>query len=1042
MKKYQLIFNVALTLVVLPSTVFAVVDPINTNYIYDNITGNYRAGRAFDATQKPGVANEKFLLDQNGVYDVDVRAGAVFVHYYNTSNNQVVAKYNYNNDTGDLNEAWKYQSSYHAVGDYFARSVRRMAFDSGNNIYIAGSNIDKISSNGAPITGEQWPKVMFARSVAVDGNNHVLVTLSGSSNSYKYDSAGNLISDQLPAGNGIVADSAGVAYIRDGSSMKRINSNGSIDASWQNNGTRTYTCGPHTGACSFKMITDSQNNLYVVNFQSGPSNPSGYFYVSGSGVGGMIIEKFNASGALVWMNNYPAQYFPCGGYGFSTPYDMKLDSQSNLVVMVNEYGSTASCANDAGYRGPITFYKIAPDGQRIWHGTYRPALQRPGGPLLNKWSYWYGFGSFGLAQDGNGKDLIYVAGSYGNGKDDMVGIANAVFFGGLQMDSPPVAVAKISTDGVTFGNSITVGQDATTTIYLSAEGSSDPDGWTNTKFGVSNGGKCEWNTDLDTRSASSTFETVIDDPATPEACLAGPFEVKFSSAGTSTITALRITDAARVSSDASVGAGSLQIVVVPKPNLIISVAPSIDSGSAVAGSSITFKATVRNTSTLKNISTTFKNHFKVNVNNDANPANDIDLTPDPTIASLLAGASQQIISGSWTAVAGTHRVTVCADQPDNAIDESREDDNCNDSSGAVGGGVVTVNPVLRVYKNGNGVVRSSGLSIDCGATCSTSVSSGTNVTLTATPNALSQFTGWSGCTSTSGNVCHVTVLGNTDVTATFDTAPACSDGSDNDLDGSTDADDPGCDPTNPNDNDETDPPPPDTTNPTKPTNVQAVVSGANCASVQITWTAGSDNVGVAGYNVYFNGVKINTPLVAGTSYTDTAVPPDTANILYSVETIDSSGNSSGRQDASSTITTPACTASSPDLTTTRIQSAPNPITAGRPVIFTATVTNQGSDALAFHESFIIDILNDGNSANDVTLSPRPVNALAAGDTTTVTSPTWYNTIIGTHRVIACADSAGAIPESDENNNCTNSPSHSDTTIGVITVRRAGDGGPL
>ena len=50
---------------------------------------------------------------------------------------------------------------------------------------------------------------------------------------------------------------------------------------------------------------------------------------------------------------------------------------------------------------------------------------------------------------------------------------------------------------------------------------------------------------------------------------------------------------------------------------------------------------------------------------------------------------------------------------------------------------------------GGGSVKSSPDGIDCGTTCSASYVSGTAVTLTATPDANSTFTGWSGdCTGT------------------------------------------------------------------------------------------------------------------------------------------------------------------------------------------------------------------------------------------------------------------------------------------------------
>jgi uncharacterized repeat protein (TIGR01451 family) len=72
--------------------------------------------------------------------------------------------------------------------------------------------------------------------------------------------------------------------------------------------------------------------------------------------------------------------------------------------------------------------------------------------------------------------------------------------------------------------------------------------------------------------------------------------------------------------------------------------------------------------------------------------------------------------------------------------------------------------------SGSGTVSSSPAGIDCGATCATSFANGTMVTLTATPDAGSSFTGWGGdCTGT--GPCVVTMDLDRAVTATFDLVP-------------------------------------------------------------------------------------------------------------------------------------------------------------------------------------------------------------------------------------------------------------------------------
>ena len=81
----------------------------------------------------------------------------------------------------------------------------------------------------------------------------------------------------------------------------------------------------------------------------------------------------------------------------------------------------------------------------------------------------------------------------------------------------------------------------------------------------------------------------------------------------------------------------------------------------------------------------------------------------------------------------------------------------------------TTNFSLNVSPNGTGTgtVTSSPAGINCGAQCSASYASGTSVTLTATAAGGSTFTSWSGCDSTSGNTCTVSMTANRSVTATF-----------------------------------------------------------------------------------------------------------------------------------------------------------------------------------------------------------------------------------------------------------------------------------
>jgi alpha-tubulin suppressor-like RCC1 family protein len=82
--------------------------------------------------------------------------------------------------------------------------------------------------------------------------------------------------------------------------------------------------------------------------------------------------------------------------------------------------------------------------------------------------------------------------------------------------------------------------------------------------------------------------------------------------------------------------------------------------------------------------------------------------------------------------------------------------------------------ILSVVKSGagNGTVSSLPAGIDCGSVCSASYIVGSTVTLTATPDGTSTFTGWSGaCTGT--GTCSVAVEGAISVSASFGAGTPC-----------------------------------------------------------------------------------------------------------------------------------------------------------------------------------------------------------------------------------------------------------------------------
>jgi acid phosphatase type 7 len=93
--------------------------------------------------------------------------------------------------------------------------------------------------------------------------------------------------------------------------------------------------------------------------------------------------------------------------------------------------------------------------------------------------------------------------------------------------------------------------------------------------------------------------------------------------------------------------------------------------------------------------------------------------------------------------------------------------------------------------------------------------------------------------------------------------------------------------------------PPDTSAPTTPANLVATAPGAT--EVDLGWSASSDDVAVAGYRIFRDGVQVATS--AGPSYADLTVQASTT-YSYRVAAYDTAGNVSGQSNAA-TVTTPA-----------------------------------------------------------------------------------------------------------------------------------------
>lgn len=86
--------------------------------------------------------------------------------------------------------------------------------------------------------------------------------------------------------------------------------------------------------------------------------------------------------------------------------------------------------------------------------------------------------------------------------------------------------------------------------------------------------------------------------------------------------------------------------------------------------------------------------------------------------------------------------------------------------------------------------------------------------------------------------------------------------------------------------------PVDTTPPTVPSGLRA--TGTTSNSVTLAWNASTDNVGVAGYDVYRGTTRVGTP--TGTTFTDTGLAASTS-YTYTVRARDAAGNTSAASAA-------------------------------------------------------------------------------------------------------------------------------------------------
>lgn len=161
---------------------------------------------------------------------------------------------------------------------------------------------------------------------------------------------------------------------------------------------------------------------------------------------------------------------------------------------------------------------------------------------------------------------------------------------------------------------------------------------------------------------------------------------------------------------------------------------------------------------------------------------------------------------------------------------------------------------------------------------------------------------------------------------------------------------------------------PDAQPPTAPTNLAS--SAITQTTFTLSWTASTDNVGVTGYDVYQNGVKINLTNITGTAYNVTGLLPGTA-YAYHVKAKDGAGNQSANSNTLNVTT------GMPDITPpsapTNLQSSIITQT-GFTLKWTASTDNVAVTGY--------DVYKDGVKINAVTVTTTTYNVTGLTNATT------------------------------------------------------------
>jgi len=256
---------------------------------------------------------------------------------YDSTNSQLVYNY-YNSGTFNMSTTGtKFNPTWNTLG-LTTNYVLNMTQDSSGNTYVL-SSANKSGGGGYTVIKIDTSNTITdfitlseqAAGITVDGSGNIFVSCVYSTNVYKYNSSGTLLTTYNLASGGhtnslanpIVHDSSNNIYIFDYNNkyICKISSSGTVTTNFINVGYGSF------------INVDSSNNIYTTGFSSG------------------IIKKYNSSGTQQYSVN-------TGSSGLSTPV---IDSSGNAWVM-SCYNAVTSNMSSNVYKinssGTITTYTV------------------------------------------------------------------------------------------------------------------------------------------------------------------------------------------------------------------------------------------------------------------------------------------------------------------------------------------------------------------------------------------------------------------------------------------------------------------------------------------------------------------------------------------------------------------------------------------------------------------------------------------------------------------------------------------------------------